>query len=121
MRRLDPPTVTRRGGLFAQPQLGFYLVAELNGRVVGSLMVTYEWSDWRNKCFWWIQSVYVEPAIVAAGIFTRLFQAVRAQAESRARRVRLATVCGTAQPRRTVHLQESRHGRDPLRHVRSGV
>ena len=41
-------------------------MAERDGRVVGSLMVTYEWSDWRNKCFWWIQSVYVEPSSPAA-------------------------------------------------------
>ena len=40
-------------------------------RVVGALMVTFEWSDWRNKCFWWIQSVYVQPAHRRQGIFTR--------------------------------------------------
>jgi GNAT superfamily N-acetyltransferase len=83
-RQLDPPTVQAGvAGMFAQPQLGFYLVAELDQRVVGSLMVTYEWSDWRNKCFWWIQSVYVEPAYRRQGIFTRLFQAVRTQASRR--------------------------------------
>lgn len=83
-RQLDPPTV-RAGvaGLLVQPQFGFYLVAAVKDRVVGSLMVTYEWSDWRNKCFWWIQSVYVEPAFRRQGIFTRLFQAVRTQASQR--------------------------------------
>ncbi|MGE5839865.1 MAG: GNAT family N-acetyltransferase, partial [Deltaproteobacteria bacterium] len=43
------------------PDRGFYLVAELNGQVAGSLLVTREWSDWRNGVFWWIQSVYVPP------------------------------------------------------------
>ncbi|MEO5669615.1 MAG: hypothetical protein ABIR26_02885, partial [Ramlibacter sp.] len=44
-----------------EPSLGFYLVAERGGTVVGGLLVTNEWSDWRNGLFWWIQSVYVEP------------------------------------------------------------
>ena len=39
---------------------GFYLVAEVDKSIVGSLLITYEWSDWRNAWYWWIQSVYVE-------------------------------------------------------------
>lgn len=69
-------------GLLANPQSGFYLVAEVASLVVASLMVTFEWSDWRNKAFWWIQSVYVEPAHRRCGVFTRLFQEVRARAAS---------------------------------------
>jgi len=88
-RRLDLPTVTAGVcGLLENPQAGFYLVAEQQGQVVGSLMVTYEWSDWRNKCFWWIQSVYVQPAWRRRGIFTRLFQDVRSRAAAR------SDVCG---------------------------
>src|SRR5437764_9725335 len=48
--------------MLADPQAGFYLVACDGAEVVGSLMVTYEWSDWRNGRFWWIQSLYVKPA-----------------------------------------------------------
>ena len=43
------------------PSKGFYVVGEIESRVVGQMMVTFEWSDWRNGVFWWIQSVYVHP------------------------------------------------------------
>ncbi|MEC7086570.1 MAG: GNAT family N-acetyltransferase, partial [SAR324 cluster bacterium] len=46
--------------IFDEPDQGFYLVAESEKRIIGTLMVTREWSDWRNGQFWWIQSVYVE-------------------------------------------------------------
>ena len=49
--------------------LGFYLVAEHAGRPAGQLMITYEWSDWRNMFFWWIQSVYVSPEFRRQGIY----------------------------------------------------
>ncbi len=52
--------------LLGNPAAGFYVVAESEERVVGSLMVTKEWSDWRNGTFWWIQSVYVRPDVRAA-------------------------------------------------------
>jgi ribosomal protein S18 acetylase RimI-like enzyme len=52
---------------------GFYLVAESGGEVVGSLMITYEWSDWRDGMFWWIQSVYVAPAARQRGMFRVLY------------------------------------------------
>ena len=54
-------------GMIDNPQRGFYLVAESDGEIAASLMITYEWSDWRNGNFWWIQSVYVLPAIPAPG------------------------------------------------------
>ena len=66
-----------------KPSRGFYLVAEVDGAVVGQCMVTYEWSDWRNGEFWWIQSVYVRPDHRNHGIFTRLFRTVEAMAEAR--------------------------------------
>ena len=44
------------GAVISDSEKGFYLVAEVNGEVVGSLLITYEWSDWRNATFWWIQS-----------------------------------------------------------------
>ena len=60
---------------------GFYLVAEQNSRVVGSLMVTTEWSDWRNAVFWWIQSVYIAPDYRRQGIYAQLYAQVKALAE----------------------------------------
>ncbi|MGH9899798.1 MAG: GNAT family N-acetyltransferase, partial [Pyrinomonadaceae bacterium] len=57
------PAVLRRGvnNLFENRQDGFYVVADDESRVVGSLMITFEWTDWRDGLFWWIQSVYVLP------------------------------------------------------------
>lgn len=68
--------------LIASPQLGFYAVAEHEGRVVGCLMVTQEWSDWRNGLFWWIQSVYVLPEHRRRGVYRRLYDFVREQARA---------------------------------------
>ncbi|MEN6518543.1 MAG: GNAT family N-acetyltransferase [Methanospirillum sp.] len=66
-----------------EPARGFYLVADADGAVVGQCMVTYEWSDWRNGEFWWVQSVYVRPDCRRQGIFSRLYQTVEAMAEAR--------------------------------------
>jgi len=74
--------------LVAEPALGFYLVAEAAGEVVACLMVTTEWSDWRNGRFWWIQSVYVQPAWRRRGVFRTLYTEVQAAA------AREPDVCG---------------------------
>ncbi len=64
--------------LFEREGLGFYLVAEdADAGVVAALMVTYEWSDWRNGCFWWIQSVYVRPEFRRRGLYRALYLFVR--------------------------------------------
>jgi GNAT superfamily N-acetyltransferase len=55
---------------------GFYLLAEVGGRVVGQMMITREWSDWRNSHFWWIQSVYVLPMYRRRGVYRALHQYV---------------------------------------------
>ena len=68
--------------------LGFYLVAEHAGRPVGQLLITYEWSDWRNSFFWWIQSVYVSPEYRRMGAYKALH--VYAAVEAR----RQGNVCG---------------------------
>lgn len=88
-RALDEATVKRgvEGGL-ARPDLCRYHLAEIDGCVVGQLMITYEWSDWRNGVFWWIQSVYVDPAHRGRGVFKRLYRHV----ESLAREA--GDVCG---------------------------
>lgn len=53
----------------------FYLLAESGNRVVGQLMLTREWSDWRNGWFYWIQSVYVPLDARRQGVFRQLYQA----------------------------------------------
>ena len=68
--------------------LGFYLLAETRGQVVGQLMITTEWSDWRNAYFWWIQSVYVASGFRRQGVYRALDNHVRAEAG------KLPDVCG---------------------------
>ena len=62
--------------IFESPDKGFYLVAEIEETIVGSLLVTYEWSDWRNSWFWWVQSVYVEKSHRRKGIYSHLYNEV---------------------------------------------
>ena len=67
-------------GLFDRPQFGFYLVAEVDGQPIASLMVTYEWSDWRNGLFWWIQSVYVKPQFRRQGLYRGMYEHLKTMA-----------------------------------------
>lgn len=80
-RRLDPERLG--AGVLAvltDPDKGRYFVARREGRAVASLLITFEWSDWRNAFFWWIQSVYVVPEARRAGAFRALYHTVEAQA-----------------------------------------
>ncbi len=88
-RALDPHTL-RAGvrAVFDDPARGFYLIAELNGSPAGQMMITYEWSDWRNADFWWIQSVYTLPEARGHGVFTALYAHIEALSRQRAH------VCG---------------------------
>ena len=61
---------------------GFYVVADTGGEIAGALLVTYEWSDWRNGWFWWIQSVYVRPEYRRQGVYRMLHGFVRDRAGS---------------------------------------
>ncbi len=70
------------------PQMGFYLVVELDNGIQASLMVTTEWSDWRNGMFWWIQSVYVRPEYRRQGLYRELYARVKELAEQK------PSVCG---------------------------
>jgi ribosomal protein S18 acetylase RimI-like enzyme len=63
--------------LLGNPASGFYVVAQASDRVVGSLLVTKEWSDWRNGDFWWIQSVYVRPESRRRGVYRALYRHVQ--------------------------------------------
>lgn len=75
---LDREILTRGvHALFTDPSLGRYFVAEQDGVVAGSLMITFEWSDWRNGMVWWIQSVFVRPESRRRGIYAGLYQHVR--------------------------------------------
>ncbi|TCV96337.1 ribosomal protein S18 acetylase RimI-like enzyme [Luteibacter rhizovicinus] len=81
-KRLDDDVLAKGvAAIFDEPRRGFYLVAEMDGVPVGCLMVTYEWSDWRNGDFWWIQSVYVVPAARRSGVFREMYVHVKAMAE----------------------------------------
>ncbi len=63
------------------PVKGQYFVAEVDGVMRGQLMITYEWSDWRNNTIWWIQSVYVEEAFRGQGLYKALYEAVKEAAK----------------------------------------
>lgn len=63
--------------LLSDDQLGFYLVARSGNTVIGCLAITYEWSDWRNGLFWWIQSVYVDERHRGQGVFSAMYEHVR--------------------------------------------
>ncbi len=80
-KRLDADTL-RQGveAVFASSDKGFYVVAEDNGKIVGGLLVTREWSDWRNGWFWWIQSVYIKPEARGKHVYRRLYDFVKEKA-----------------------------------------
>ncbi len=80
-KELDHETLTAGvKALIDQRVRGFYVVARHGGELVGSLMITKEWSDWRNADFWWIQSVYVRPEFRRQGVYRQLYDFVRARA-----------------------------------------
>lgn len=66
--------------VFEKPLKGLYFVAEAGGSVVASLLITYEWSDWRNADVWWFQSVYVIPEYRRKGIFRLMYEYVKEEA-----------------------------------------
>jgi ribosomal protein S18 acetylase RimI-like enzyme len=74
--------------VFDDEQKGFYVVAEDEGRVVGCLLITFEWSDWRNGWFWWIQSVYVRPEARGKSVYSNLYAFVKEKAAAE------GNVCG---------------------------
>jgi len=69
--------------LLENPRDGFYVVAEVAGEAAASLMVTSEWSDWRNGFFWWIQSVYVRQAFRRRGLYSAMYRFVKNEAAKR--------------------------------------
>lgn len=88
-KALDEALVARGiATLLAEPVRGHYLLAESAGEVLGALMVTLEWSDWRCADWWWIQSVYVKEPARRRGVFSALYRDVAARAAAD------AGVCG---------------------------
>src|SRR5665647_2619378 len=76
--QLNEPTVIKGvAAVFKDPANGIYYVAETEGKVVGSLLTTFEWSDWRNGTVLWIQSVYVRPEFRKRSIFSRLYKHIQ--------------------------------------------
>lgn len=67
---------------------GFYVVSDDAGSIVGGLMITFEWSDWRNRWFWWIQSVYIVPDARGKGIYRQMYDFVKEKA------IENGNVCG---------------------------
>ncbi len=59
--------------VFSDPSKGMHIVAEERDTVVGCLLITYEWSDWRNGTLWWIQSVYIAPNYRNKGVFSQMY------------------------------------------------
>src|SRR5829696_2744234 len=84
------PAVLRSGvaAVFEDAQKGFYVVADDEGRIAGGLLVTFEWSDWRNNWFWWIQSVYILPDHRGQSIYRKMYEFVKELADEK------GDVCG---------------------------
>lgn len=75
---MDHDTINRGVyAVFADPHKGRYYVAEYMDEVIGSLLITYEWSDWRNSFIWWVQSVYIQPEHRRKGVFKKMYKHVR--------------------------------------------
>lgn len=82
-KALDPDRLASGvAAVFADPAKGAYHVAEIDGEVVGCLMLTPEWSDWRDGTFWWIQSVYVRADARRMGVFRALYESVESEARA---------------------------------------
>jgi len=98
-RQLCPVTITEGvRAVFGNPGYGFYVVAESKGEVVGCLLITFEWSDWRCGLFWWIQSLYVRPRFRRRGVFRQLHEFVKAEA------LRRPQTCGIR-----LYVEQSNH------------
>ncbi|GIU81751.1 MAG: N-acetyltransferase GCN5 [Pyrinomonadaceae bacterium] len=88
-KSLSTETLTKGvKAVFQDANKGFYVVAEDEGKVVGCLMITFEWSDWRNGWFWWIQSVYVMPEYRGKGVYRQLYEFVKEKAK------KTGSICG---------------------------
>ena len=123
-KTLDAATL-RQGvaAVFDGSQKGFYLVAvagtndDGTTEVVGSLFITYEWSDWRNATFWWIQSVYVDAGWRRRGVYRAMYDHVLSMADSPRRRLRHTALCGAHERHRPAYLRQPGYAQVALRPV----
>ncbi len=67
--------------IFKNPKHGFYIVCEIESAVRACLLITYEWSDWRNGLFFWIQSVFVQKEYRKKGLYKLMYKFVKTEAE----------------------------------------
>jgi GNAT superfamily N-acetyltransferase len=76
------PEIISKGvtGVFEDPSHGQYYVAENDGIIIASLLITYEWSDWRNSIIWWFQSVYVLAEYRRTGVFRKMYSYIKDEA-----------------------------------------
>ena len=80
---LDPDTVLNGvSNLINQPQYGFYMVAESGDQAIACLLITFEWSDWRNGLLWWIQSVYVLPEWRRLGVYKKMYSTLQSMSQN---------------------------------------
>ena len=77
------PEIVMNGvkAVFEKPPRGQYWVVVDSGKIIASLLITYEWSDWRNADVWWLQSVYVLPEFRRRGVFRKMYAQIKAEAE----------------------------------------
>lgn len=77
------PEIISKGvnAVFTDRSRGQYWVAEEKKVIIASLLITYEWSDWRNANVWWFQSVYVLPEFRRTGIFRSMYQHIKNEAD----------------------------------------
>ena len=81
---LNTETITKGvNAVFEDPSRGQYFVADDDNNAVASLLITYEWSDWRNCNVWWIQSVYVLPEYRRQGVFRKMYNLIRKLVEEK--------------------------------------
>jgi len=74
---LEPATIAAGvDAILGDANRGLYFVADEGGAVIGQIMITYEWSDWRNSWIWWLQSVYVRTDRRRHGVFRALYEYV---------------------------------------------
>ncbi len=91
-KKLNKETVTKGvQEVFNTPSLGYYIIVKDSSGILGCLMITYEWSDWRNGLFWWIQSVYVKNEYRRKGVYRKMYKFIheRAIADKKCTGIRL--------------------------------
>lgn len=80
---LDPHLLTQGvQAALSDSNRGFYTVVEIEEQAIAACLVTFEWSDWRNAWFWWLQDVYVEPGYRQQGIFRAIYTHLKSQAQA---------------------------------------